>query len=231
MRYLKAGFAVNRLSTAWINKETSNLSNYYTGYVQGLIPVRAGDDLFEPYFAFRKFSETNDTYDIGMFYTFNNKILAGAAIRKGNVINGTIGFKPTKQLLIGYSREMITSSIGGYVGAANEITLRFDFNDESYKERFRADYRNAMSYRRKTISTPSRVSAQNPKQLKKRQKKLAPYTPNTRYQNVKKLSMQKKVTPPLSKKYKPSKKYAPAKKKRSTGSGFRYNQYNPKRRR
>jgi type IX secretion system PorP/SprF family membrane protein len=228
-RYLKAGLAMNRLATAWINQETSNLSNYYTGYVQGLLPLRGGEDLLEPYLAFRKFSETNDTYDIGLFYTYNNKILAGAAVRKGNVVNGTIGFKPTKQLLIGYSREMITSSIGGYVGAANEITLRFDFNDQSYKERFSADYRNAMAYRRKTLSTPSRISAQSPKQSKKNQKRLAPYSPNTRYQNVQKLSTQRKGSGPSGPSLSGKKFNPPKKNKRRTGSGFRNNKYNPQR--
>lgn len=230
MQYLKAGFAINRLSTAWIKKETSNLSNYFSGYVQGLIPLRGGDDLLEPYLAFRKFSETNDTYDIGLFYTYNNKIVLGGAVRKGNVMNGTIGFKPSKQLLVGYSREMITSNLGGFVGAANEITLRFDFNDESYKERFRADYKNAMAYRRKTLSSPSRVSTNSPKQLRKKQKKLAPFSPNNRYQNIKKLSQNRKSSPPKNyysgkNKFKPKKKNA-----RRPRNTFRNKKYNPARR-
>jgi type IX secretion system PorP/SprF family membrane protein len=200
-RYAKAGFAMNRLSTAWINKEGANLSNYFSGYVQGMIPVRGGDDLFEPYVAFRKFSETNDTYDIGLYYTFNNKILGGMAVRKGNVFNATVGFKPSKYLLVGYSREMITSNLGGFVGAANEITLRFDFNDQSYKERFQTDYKNSMAYRRKTLSPSAKFSARNPKQLQSKQKKLTPYSPNNRYQNVKKLSMNQKSSAPKKKSY------------------------------
>jgi type IX secretion system PorP/SprF family membrane protein len=226
-RFLKAGFAMNRLSTAWINQETSNLSNYYSAYAQGLIPARGGQDMLEPYFALRKFSETNDTYDIGLFYTFDNKIIAGAAFRKGSVFNGTIAFRPTKKTLIGYSREMITSSIGGFVGAANEITLRFDFNDESYKERFRADYKNAMAYRRKTLTSPQRISAQNPRQLQKKQKKLAPYSPNSRYQNVQKLSMNRKASPPKKSFSAGKSKYSPKKKSKRSGSSFRKNIYNP----
>ena len=138
-RFVKAGFALNRMSTSWIKKETSNLSNYFSGYAQGMIPIRGGDDMLEPYVAFRKFSESNDTYDLGLYYTYNNKIIAGAAMRKGNVVNGSLGFKFSKYLLVGYAREMIMGSVGGFVGAANEITLRLDFNDETYKERFRAD--------------------------------------------------------------------------------------------
>jgi type IX secretion system PorP/SprF family membrane protein len=225
-RYFKAGLALNRLSTAWIKPETSNLSNYYSGYAQGLIPMRGGDDLLEPYVAFRKFSENNDTYDIGLFYTYNNMITAGTALRRSSVINGTLAFKFNKKFLIGYSREMITSSLGGFVGAANEITVRYDFNDESYKERFRADYKSAMAYRTRTMSTPAKVSSQRSKS-KSGNKKLTPYSPNTRYQNVQKLSMNKKVSAPPAKKFKGNKKYSPAKKKKFKGSAFRKNKYNP----
>ena len=227
-RYMKAGFALNRMSTSWIKKETSSLSNYYSGYVQGMIPIRGGEDMLEPYAAFRKFSETNDTYDLGLYYTYNNKIIAGAAVRKGNVMNGTLAFKFTNHLLVGYSREMITSSLGGFVGAANEFTLRYDFNDETYKQRFRADYKNAMSYRRKTLSTPSKVSSLGKTtKSKNKQKRLTPYSPNTRYQNVQKLSMNKRTSAPGKKKYTPNKKFKPKKRKKHRGSAMRNNKYNP----
>jgi hypothetical protein len=120
---------------------------------------------------------------------------------------------------------MITSSLGGFVGAANEITVRYDFNDESYKERFRADYKSAMMYRTKTLSTPAKVSSQRSKS-KSGNKKLVPYSPNTRYQNVQKLSMNKKSSPP-PKKFSSKKKYSPGKKKKYKGSAFRKNKYNP----
>jgi hypothetical protein len=228
-RYLKAGFALNRMSTAWIKKESSNLSNYYSGYAQGMIPLRGGNDLLEPYVAFRKFSETNDTYDVGLFYTYDAKITAGAAMRRGNVVNGTLAFKFAKHLMVGYSREIITSSYGGFVGAANEITLRLDFNDETYKERFRADYKNAMTYRRKTLNSPSKSSSlSNAKRSKNKSKKLTPYSPNTRYQNVQKLSMNKKTIAP-GKKNKSNKKFNPKKKKKYRGSAMRNNKYNPMR--
>jgi len=225
-RYLKAGFALNRMSTSWIKKESSNLSNYFSGYAQGMIPIRGGDDMLEPYVAFRKFSETNDTYDVGLYYTYDNKIIAGAAMRRGNVVNGTLAFKFSKHLLVGYSREMITSSLGGFVGAANEFTLRVDFNDETYKERFRADYKNAMSYRRKTLSAPMKVSSQNSaKQARNKQKKLAPYSPSTRYQNVKKLSLNKKVSSKNSSSK--NRKFSPPQKRKYKGSAMRNNKYNP----
>lgn len=189
-RFLKLGLAANRLSAGWINKDKSTISYYYSGFVQGLIPLRAGEDLLEPYVAYQKLSETNNTFSGGLFYTYNNLITLGGAMRSGNVVSATLGFRLSKFVMLGYSREMITGNVGGFVGAANEFTLRFDFNDQSYKERFRSDYKSAVSYRRKTLSGPTgKAGARNPKQIRRTQKKLAPFSPNKRYQNTKKLSV------------------------------------------
>lgn len=191
-KFVKFGLSANRLSTAWIKKESDALlSSYYSAYVQGMIPIRNGEDIIEPYIAFRKFSEINDTYDVGLYYTYNKRILAGAALRRGSVANATVGFHLSKYVMIGYSREMLLNNLGSAVGAGNEFTLRFDFNNSEYKERFRADYKAALSYRRKTLSP----AGKSPKQLHKKQKKLAPYSPNTRYQNTKKLSHKTKSLP------------------------------------
>ncbi len=189
-RFLKLGLAANRLSAGWLNKNTSTISYYYSGFVQGLIPLRGGEDLLEPYVAYQKLSENNNTISGGLFYTYNNLITLGGAMRSGNVVSATLGFRLSKYVMLGYSREMIMGNVGGFVGAANEFTLRFDFNDQSYKERFRSDYKSAVSYRRKTLSGPAGKSgSRNPKQIRKKQKKLAPFSPNKRYQNMKKLSV------------------------------------------
>jgi type IX secretion system PorP/SprF family membrane protein len=193
-RFVKIGLASNRLSTAWL-KDTSNavLSNYFSGFAQGLIPMRSSEDLLEPYIAFRKLSQTNHTIDIGLYYTYDNKITVGAAMRSGKVFSPTLGIRVSKYLMFGYSREMILGNVGGFIGAANEFTIRFDFNDESYKERFSSDYKSSVAYRRKTMSGPSgKPGSRSPKQTAKKQKKLAPYSPNRRYQNTKKLSVKTK---------------------------------------
>lgn len=190
-RFLKAGIAANRLSSTWL-KEEASLSNYYSSFVQGLIPLRGGEDLLEPYVAYRKLSSVNNTIDAGLFYTYNNLLTVGGAWRSGGVVAGTIAVRPSKYLQLGYSREIITGNVGGFVGAASEFTIRYDFNNESYKERFRADYKSAVSYRRKTVgSSFSKAGGRGPKQLHRKQKKLAPYSPNRRYQNIKKLGVKK----------------------------------------
>lgn len=189
-RFLKLGLAANRLSAGWINKNNSTISYYYSGFVQGLIPLRGGEDLLEPYVAYQKLSEVNQTMSAGLYYTYNNLITIGGAMRSGNVVSATLGFRLSKYVMLGYSREMITGNIGGFVGAANEFTIRYDFNDQSYKERFRSDYKSAVSYRRKTMSGGAgKAGARNPKQIHRKQKKLAPFSPNRRYQNIKKLSV------------------------------------------
>jgi hypothetical protein len=110
-------------------------------------------------------------------------------------VSGTLGFRASKYIMLGYSYEMIMGNVGGFVGGAHEFTLRFDFNDQSYKERFRSDYKSAVSYRRKTLSGPTGKSgSRNPKQIRRKQKKLAPFSPNKRYQNMKKLSVKSSST-------------------------------------
>lgn len=188
-RFLKAGVAANRLSNAWL-EEKPTLSNYYSAFLQGLIPLRGGEDLLEPSVTYRKLSPTNSMVDVGLFYTYNNVVTAGASWRTGNVLSGTLGVRPTKSILVGYSHEIIMGNVGGFLGAANEITLRFDFNNESYKDRFRSDYKSAVSYRRKTVSSSTtKPGGRSPKQVHRKQKKLAPYSPNKRYQNIKKLGV------------------------------------------
>jgi type IX secretion system PorP/SprF family membrane protein len=187
-RFLKVGVAANRMASSWFKGDKAILSYYYSGFAQGLIPMRGGEDLLEPYVAYRKLSETNNTLDVGLFYTYNNLITLGVSERSGKVLSGTLALHISKYLTFGYSREMILGNVGGFVGAANEITIRYDFNNESYKERFSSDYKSSMAYRRKTLSGPS-SSKRSPKQMHRKQKKLAPYSPNRRYQNIKKLSV------------------------------------------
>jgi type IX secretion system PorP/SprF family membrane protein len=216
-RYLKTGIAANRLATTWIKEESKAvLSNYYSAFAQGLIPIRGNQDLLEPYIAYRKLSKLNNTLDFGLYYTYNNKITAGAAIRSGQVLSATLGFRISKYVMLGYSREMILGNVGGFVGSANEFTLRFDFNDESYKQRFSSDYKSSVAYRRKTLSAPAGKSgARSPKQVSKKQKKLAPFSPNRRYQDTKKLSIKtKKKKGPAGKKRKSAKRRKPAKRRR-----------------
>ena len=224
-QYFKLGVALNRIGTAWLKSDSSNLlSNYYSGFFQGNVRLRGDQDLLEPYVAYRKFSESNNTWDAGLYYTVNGKIMVGAAARKGGVYNFTAAYHFSKNLMVGYSREMLTQGLGGFVGASNEFTIRLDFNNQAAKVKFRDDYKSSLSYRRKTLTTSAAKrttsGGRNPKQLHKAQKRVAAYSPNRRYQNTAKLSHGKKA--PVRKSYNSVKK-RPAKKspaKRTTNKSI-----------
>lgn len=193
-RYFKIGAAANRLATSLlVNDNASILSEYYSGYAAGLIPIRGGDDILEPTFTFRKFSDVNEAWDAGLYYTYNNLFLIGGSIRKGDIINLTAGIKIARKILVGYSYEMMNGNLGSDVGNSSEITLRFDFNDRNYQERFQQDYKSSLAFRRKTLSSATkknRIGSKGPKTFKKRQKKRLKNikSPNSRYNDAKKLS-------------------------------------------
>jgi type IX secretion system PorP/SprF family membrane protein len=192
-RYFKVGAAANRLATSLqVSNNASVLSEFYSGYAAGLIPIRGGEDILEPTFTYRKFSESNDIWDAGLYYTYNNLLTVGGSMRKGDIINVAAGLKIARKIFVGYSYELVNNNLGSDVGASSEIAIRFDFNDKTYQERFRQDYKNALAYRRKTLSSAAKrtkVGSRSPKAAKKRQKKRLRNikSPSSRYNNLKKL--------------------------------------------
>ena len=183
--YYKIGLSSNRLATAWFKDENSHvLSDYYTGFIQGMIPLRSGNDILEPTVTYRKFSSTNNSIDLGVYYTYNNRITGGAAWRSGGVANFTLGVRVMPKVLIGYSHELFLGDISKQTGASNQFTLRLDFNEYSYKNRFVAEYKAALAYRRKTLSKPV-VGSRTPQEFHKKEKRRKHMSPNKRYHSVK----------------------------------------------
>lgn len=182
-RFVKVGLAANRLATAWLKAEDQFiLTNYYTGFVQGMIPMRGGEDMLEPYVTYRQFSENSQQIDLGLYYTYNDMVFAGAAYRTGPTASLTGGFRLGNKLLLGYTHEVFLGDVRSQVGATSEITLRYDFSFYSYKSNFRADYRNSMTYRKKVAA--SSPAPRSPGKLHTQQKKYAKNSPNKRYQKM-----------------------------------------------
>ncbi|MEM6524229.1 MAG: PorP/SprF family type IX secretion system membrane protein [Bacteroidota bacterium] len=190
-RFLKLGAAANRLATSFVREEgESVLTEFYSANAAGLIPFRGGLDILEPTFNYRKLSDNSDIWDIGLYYTYNNTILAGGAWRQGDILSLTAGVKISRRLLLGYSHEIPNGDFN--LGNTNEFTLRLDFSDKNYQTDFKRDYGNSLAYRRKTLSSAVKrgrsIGAKSPKALAKRQKKLKRIpSPSRRYNNVKKL--------------------------------------------
>jgi type IX secretion system PorP/SprF family membrane protein len=180
-RFLKVGLAANRLATAWLKADDQFiLTNYYTGFVQGMIPLRGGEDMLEPIITYRQFSENSQQVDIGLYYTYNDMIFVGGAYRTGPTASLTGGFRVSNKLQLGYTHEVFLGDVRSQVGATSEITLRYDFSFYSYKTNFQADYRNSMTYRKKVSG--SSPAPRSPGQLHSQQKKYSKNSPNKRYQ-------------------------------------------------
>jgi type IX secretion system PorP/SprF family membrane protein len=133
--YFKTGVALNKLMSSWINKNIPLLANYFSSYVQGQLPARNAKDLFEPYFSVRRFSPLYIGWEVGAYYSFQEKLMLGAGFRKGSGINGSIGVYISERLLISYGHEINRSSVGSELGSSNEFSIRLDFS--SYAERKR----------------------------------------------------------------------------------------------
>lgn len=197
-QFFKIGVAANRLATSFLREEGSTIiSDFYSATASGLIPFRGGQDILEPTFNFRQLSQSSQIWDIGLYYTYNNILLAGAAWREGDILSMTAGIKVAKKILIGYSHELPNGDFN--LGATNEITLRLDFSDKTYQDHFKQDYKSSLAFRRKTLSSATKrgrsVGARSPKALAKRKKQLKRMkSPNARYNNLKKLSKAGKRT-------------------------------------
>ncbi len=183
--FYKIGVSGNRLGAAWLKKENSQvLTSYYTAFFQGMIPLRHGNDILEPSMTYRKFSDTNNSLDFGLYYTYNNQVTIGAAWRSGSVANFTAGLRVAPKVLIGYSHEIFLGDITKQLGATNQFTLRFDFNEYSYKNKFVEEYKASLAFRRKTLSKPV-VGSKSPQEFHKKEKRRKYMSPNKRYHTVK----------------------------------------------
>lgn len=214
-RYFKIGGAVNRLATTFELSDGTNglLNDYYTVYAAGLIPARGGLDIIEPTIFIRKFT-VSENFNVGLYYTYNNLLLLGGAFRKGlgvdyqsfteekpnisnpGVFSLTTGIHLNEKFLVGYSYEMIGNELSSALGSTHEVTFRYDFNKRNYQDRFSRDYKNSMTYRRKTLSGSSarkKIGNKGPRSYsKKKQKRIRQMSPSKRYQSTKKLPKSKK---------------------------------------
>ncbi len=190
-KYFDLGGSINRLTSGFgIADESNQLSGFYTGYFNGKVPIAYGRDILEPIAVYRQLSPESYQLDAGLYYTFNNSITLGGSYRSSGQLTATAALRIAKKLLIGYSYETQNNDFRTALGNSNEITLRFDFSNYNYQDRFKADYKNALAFRRKTLSSAVKrgrsVGAKSPADLAKRKKRLKYVkSPNARYSNYK----------------------------------------------
>jgi type IX secretion system PorP/SprF family membrane protein len=186
-KHLRVGGSLNRLATTFRGNEKLDvggtpgtggtdidlLTNFYTAYLQFMIPVVNNRDLIEPVITVRQLSTIVDPqFDFGIYYTWNERVIIGGAYQTGagTYYNLTAGYRFNNRLLLGYTYQ--TASVGdfGSLGNTSEFSLRFDFAQQSYQTKFnkyRVQTKTAMAYRRKTLSRQIKTKPASLKQPSK----------------------------------------------------------------
>lgn len=198
-KYFQLGAAANRLNAlTGVIDTVTQFPAFYSGFFQLNLPFADEKLLFEPMVTVRSFAKSSPQIDAGAYLTGYNTVMIGGSYRTGGTINASAAFK-WKNVMVGYSRDIVTGDFRQGLGATNEISIRFDFNDQSYymKQRnARAINSKAMSIRRKTLGTynnRSGSSFQRSQRYKKSIKRKQFMSPNYRMNASKKL-MTKKVS-------------------------------------
>ncbi|HPM32031.1 MAG TPA: type IX secretion system membrane protein PorP/SprF, partial [Chryseolinea sp.] len=156
-KFFTLGAAANRLTnlTRGLSDVTSQFPGYYSAYAYGTIPLRQTKDLLEPMITYRGYLNGESQFDAGLYYTMNDFLILGGSYRTGGTVSATLGVRILDKFLIGYTRDINAANYGANLGSSNEITLRFDFNNQKYYSNYRNSKKintQALALRRKTLS-------------------------------------------------------------------------------
>jgi type IX secretion system PorP/SprF family membrane protein len=210
-KFFKLGASANRLGNlVGLSDSTSQFSQFYSAFLNLTLPVAGERDLLEPIVYLRKFANGTHQIDGGLYYTYKDAVTVGGSYRTGGAIGLTAAVRIKKNLLIGYSREMLSGDFSKSIGASNEFTLRLDFRDHNYytkKKNAREISNKALALRRKTLSSPSKGSSYSRSQkYKKKLKRNYIKSPNYRMEASKKLQTKKIQKKKSSSRHKPRRK-------------------------
>lgn len=198
-RRVTIGASANRLrNLVGLSDSTSQFSPFYAGFVNFKLPAAGERDLFEPIVYLRKFANGTHQVDAGLYYTFKETFTLGGSYRTGGTIGLTAALRIGRNLLLGYSREMLSGELSSTLGASNEFTLRLDFRDHEYytkKKNAREISTKALALRRKTLAPnySKGSSFSKSQKYKKSLKRNYIKSPNYRMESSKKLQT-KKIT-------------------------------------
>jgi type IX secretion system PorP/SprF family membrane protein len=209
-KFFKLGASANRLgSLVGLSDSTSQFSQFYSAFLNLTLPVAGERDLLEPIVYLRKFANGTHQIDGGLYYTYSDVVTLGGSYRTGGAIGLTAAVRIKKNLLVGYSREVLSGDFSKSIGASNEFTLRLDFRDHNYytkKKNAREISNKALALRRKTLSKPSKGSAHSRSQkYKNKLKRNYIKSPNYRMESSKKLQT-KKIKKKSNARHKPRRK-------------------------
>ncbi|MBT33546.1 MAG: hypothetical protein CMO01_28105 [Thalassobius sp.] len=131
--YFQAGVSANRLLTLLKadEKQTQNdlaFQEFFTGYAAGFVPLQSGRDMLELRANYRRLLNQENLLDIGAFYEYNQQFMLGATYRTNSSVNVAAAITFMENFTFGYAREIIVGEFSGQLGASDEITLRYTFD-------------------------------------------------------------------------------------------------------
>ncbi|MEM1136109.1 MAG: PorP/SprF family type IX secretion system membrane protein [Bacteroidota bacterium] len=131
--YFQFGASANRLLTllkSEENKKQNDLAfqEFFTAYAVGFLPTSSGRDMLELRANYRQLLNRKNLVDLGAFYEYNKKFMLGANYRTNSSFHVAASVTLMDNFSIGYAREVVVGEFSGQLGASDEITLRYTFD-------------------------------------------------------------------------------------------------------
>ena len=92
------------------------------------------DYVIEPSVLLKSVAPADPVIDIGAKVTYQNKLWLGTAYRTNGDIGVLLGYSIGNRYLIGYSYDMISSSLGDYTSGSHEFVLGIRFASSTEEE-------------------------------------------------------------------------------------------------
>ncbi|WP_026210718.1 PorP/SprF family type IX secretion system membrane protein [Flexithrix dorotheae] len=129
----QTGFSFNRIMTALKSEDNKTQGDiihpdFFTAYGLITLPVSNERDKFEILAYYKKFSTFTGVADLGAYYTYNNKFTLGGNYSTNSAAHIAAGVTIIENLSLGYSHEILLKNFSGVVGASDEITIRYTFD-------------------------------------------------------------------------------------------------------
>lgn len=142
-KYFSIGGSANRLKSL-IQDSTTGIAppNYYTGYLEGTIPMSGTRDLLQPVISYRQNSQSNNAVgqlDLGIYYHYNEVIHAGFSYGINNNFGAQVGFSVEGAMLNYTYSNNFGQTLKG-LGDSHEIWIGFNFMSlGGYQSKFTTD--------------------------------------------------------------------------------------------
>ncbi|MEM1136652.1 MAG: PorP/SprF family type IX secretion system membrane protein [Bacteroidota bacterium] len=116
----------------FLNTEDAVEKDYFPAMISGFSSYRFlladENSWLEPRIHYRLVDNQLNILDVGLYFTYNNLITAGASYRNNATISGSVGVH-LQDFTIAYSRQTLSNEFSSDLGGSDEITLRYTFNE------------------------------------------------------------------------------------------------------